>query len=105
MFLSSYLSFKVVDIFLLFLKWAIYSDVYEFEDCLLKLDDFDNDLAFYKRKVQRLFYSVKLLRDICCIYIRKLLGLNIYKKLQMLMDEGYIVRVYVDLLLLIQEFY
>lgn len=51
MFLSSYLSFKVVDIFLLFLKWAIYSDVYEFEDCLLKMDDFDNDLAFYKRKV------------------------------------------------------
>lgn len=51
MFLSSYLSFKVVDIFLLFLKWAIYSDVYEFEDCLLKLDDFDNDLVFYKRKV------------------------------------------------------
>lgn len=105
MFPSSHLSSKAADIFLLLLKWATYPDVYEFEDCLLKLDDLDNNSVFHKRKAQQLFYSAKSLRDICCIHIRKLLGLNIHKKLQMLMDEGHIARAHADLLLLTQELY
>ncbi|XP_048773992.1 serine/threonine-protein phosphatase 6 regulatory ankyrin repeat subunit B-like isoform X1 [Ostrea edulis] len=100
MFPINYLSYKAADIFLLLLKWAIYPDVDEFEECLAKLDDSMNDITIQKKKAEELYYSACSLRDICCNRLRGLLGLNIHKKLQELLNEGHIAKAHVDIVLL-----
>ncbi|XP_061164794.1 ankyrin-1-like isoform X1 [Saccostrea echinata] len=103
MFPVNHLSSKSADIFLLLLKWAVYPDIYDFEECLSKLDDSIIHSDIHKKKAEELFYNASPLRDICCKHLRRLLGLDIHKKLQMLLEEGHIARAHADLLLLIQE--
>jgi ankyrin repeat protein len=103
MFPVNYMSYKAADIFLLLLKWAIYPDVDEFEECVAKLDDSINDFAIQRNKAEELYYNACSLRDICCKHLRGLFGLNIHKTLEVLMNEGHIAKAHVDIVLLSQE--
>ncbi|XP_062571972.1 putative ankyrin repeat protein RF_0381 isoform X1 [Saccostrea cucullata] len=99
MFPVNHLSPKSADIFLLLLKRAIYPDICEFEECLAKLDG----SSIHKKKAEELFYNASSLRDICCKHLRRLLGLDIQKKLQVLQEEEHIAQAHADEILLIQE--
>lgn len=102
MFPNSHLSPKAASIFLLLLKWVASPDVNEFEECLSKLNESVNDSLSHKLKAEKLFYNAKSLKNICCIHIRRLLGLDIQRKLKVLLDDGQIARAHADILLLLQ---